>query len=852
MNYAVKPRRHRKGLKPQHGPPAPRPLWFVPAILLAAFLLVLGSILWVTQQNSYREKRSDLAVKADSLRKSLQLTMEGNSAYLLMLALERSSGKLSPELFQERAAQYVKSHPELINITWVDADFFIRDVAPLADNRQIVGLQLNLPEPKRVSRLARELRQPVYTRPFEAIQGKPSFEIWVPVFQGDSGTFLGLFGGVYSCDQLIKGLASQVQPQLYHASLTDASGSVLGELPHTGVPDGAFVHSALITSQESGIFLRANVYQSEQDWRLTVLRLLLLALVAGMAFTLWRLKLEIEERKRAQEAIKAQAALLELEVEERQMAQENLEEQATLLEEEIAERRQAEEALTSSEEKLRLILDSTGEAIYGIDLGGRCSFCNTACLKMLGYSHPDELLGKEMHLQIHHARSDGSRSPGQKCLHQALNQGERTHVDEELLWRADGSCFAAECRSYPQYKGGELIGAVVTFINITERKQLEEQFRQAQKMESIGRLAGGVAHDFNNMLSVILGAAELSRCKVAEGDPVLQYLELISKAARRSSEITRQLLAFSRKEVILPKPVNLNPHIVESEKMLARLINEDIKLSFRPSSDLWTVMIDPSQVDQVLMNLSVNARDAMPDGGSLTIETANAQISDDYSHLHPNARPGDYVLLTISDTGVGMDRATREHIFEPFFTTKGVGQGTGLGLATVYGIVTQNSGFINVYSEPGHGSVFRIYLPRLMQDAMPEDRATPQAPTVSETILLVEDEEMLLWMATRLLEQMGYGVIQAHSPEAAISLCEGNDQSIDLILTDVVMPGMNGSEMVNRIRAIRPELKVLFMSGYTAEIVAQRGIVDEGMHYIQKPLDMNRLNEKIREVLAQG
>ena len=320
--------------------------------------------------------------------------------------------------------------------------------------------------------------------------------------------------------------------------------------------------------------------------------------------------------------------------------------------------------------------------------------------------------------------------------------------------------------------------------------------------------------------------------------------------ANRSSEITRQLLAFSRKEVISPKPVNLNLQILESQKMLVRLISEDIKLSFRPAANLWTVMIDPSQVDQILMNLSVNAGDAMPEGGSLTIETANVRLNGDDSHIHPKAGPGDYVQLTVSDTGLGMDRETRMHIFEPFFTTKGVGQGTGLGLATVYGIVTQNNGFISVYSEPGKGSVFKLYLPRLMQEPVAEDKPAPLA-AVSATILLVEDEEMLLLMATRLLEELGYTVIQAESPQDAIGVCQKN-QSIDLILTDVVMPGMNGREMAQRIKAIRPDMKVLFMSGYTADIVAQRGIVDEGMHYIQKPLEMRKLNERIRQVLAKG
>jgi len=788
-------------------PLRPKRLWFGPGVMLVSFLFVLGLIVWLTHQNSYAVKRNELGVQTESMGESLRLRLEGHTGYLLLLAAERSSGNLSAELFQERASHYVKSHPEMINITWVDADFVIRDVAPRAQNKQIVGLKLNLPEPKRISRLAMQTRQPSFTRPFEAIQGKPSFEVWVPVYRGDN--FLGLFGGVYSCESVVREVASQLQPRLYHVSLVDVSGRDLAKLPLTDPLDKTLVHTVLITSKDSGIYLRSSAYRSGQDWRLSVLELLSLALVFSMAYALWQLKREIEERKRA------------------------------------------EEALTASEEKLRLLLDSTGEAIYGMDLQGLCSFCNTACLKMLGYSHPSDLLGKDMHLQIHHSNSDGSQLPLEQCrIHQSFRQGESVHADDEVFWRSDGSFFAAEYWSYPQLKQGEVIGAVVTFINITERKQLEEQFRQSQKMESIGRLAGGVAHDFNNMLSVILGAAELSKCIVSENDPVRQYLELICKAANRSSDITRQLLAFSRKEVISPKPINLNLQILESQKMLVRLISEDIKLSFRPAANLWTVMIDPSQVDQILMNLSVNAGDAMPEGGSLTMETANIRLNGDDTHINAKAGPGDYIQLTVSDTGLGMDRETRMHIFEPFFTTKGVGQGTGLGLATVYGIVTQNNGFINVYSEPRKGSVFKLYLPRLRQEPVAEDKPAPVA-AVSATILLVEDEEMLLLMATRLLEELGYTVIQAESPQDAIAICQEN-QSIDLILTDVVMPGMNGREMVERIKAIRPDVKVLFMSGYTADIVAQRGIVDEGMHYIQKPLEMCKLNEKIRQVLTKG
>ncbi|WP_224961625.1 hybrid sensor histidine kinase/response regulator [Geomonas subterranea] len=510
----------------------------------------------------------------------------------------------------------------------------------------------------------------------------------------------------------------------------------------------------------------------------------------------------------------------------------------------ITDRKRMEKAVEEESQFNRILLEQSPDGIVIIEPAtARFINFNGAACRQLGYSREEFA---ELTVFDVEARE--------------TQEETRTRI-ADILANGRGSFETVQRTRTGELRNIEVNAQIVTihdhpvyyciWRDVTEHKKLEEQLRQSQKMESVGRLAGGVAHDFNNMLGVIIGSAELCRHQLPEESPVHKYLEHILKAAQRSSEITRQLLAFSRKEIVSPKPVNLNSQIIDSEKMLCRLIGEDIRLTFRPATPIWTVLIDPSQVDQILMNLSANSRDAMPDGGILNIETANVRLDADYCRHHSGCTPGDYVKLTVSDTGVGMDRETREHIFEPFFTTKGLGMGTGLGLATVYGIVTQNDGQISVYSEPGHGTVFTIYFPRLRGAEADEEDACAAIPsTGSGTVLLVEDEEMLLWTTTRMLEEMGYTVIQAGSPAAAIGIC-GNGERIDLVLTDVVMPGMNGREMAERIRVIRPEVKVLFMSGYTADIVAQRGIVEEGMHYISKPLDARRLNEKIAQMLAQ-
>ncbi len=402
------------------------------------------------------------------------------------------------------------------------------------------------------------------------------------------------------------------------------------------------------------------------------------------------------------------------------------------------------------------------------------------------------------------------------------------------------------------------IGAVEVVKDITELKksektniQLQEQLLQAQKIESIGRLAGGVAHDFNNMLGVILGHAELAQEQLDKTQPLFYNLEEIRKAARRSADITRQLLAFARKQTIAPKVIDLNETVDGMLTMLRRLIGEDIHLAWLPGRNLGPVNMDPSQLDQILANLFVNARDAIADTGKVTIETDNAAFDEAYCRVHADFAPGEYVMLAVSDNGSGMDAETMAHLFEPFFTTKEMGKGTGLGLATIYGIVKQNSGFINVYSEPGQGTTFKVYLPRHGGNAPPtpkEDMAGSMAHG-NETILLVEDEPMILDMTKTMLELHGYKVLPAATPGEAIRLAQEHAGDLHLLMTDVVMPEMNGRDLARNLLSLYPKLKCLFMSGYTANVIAHQGVLDEGVHFIQKPFSINDLAAKIREAL---
>jgi two-component system, cell cycle sensor histidine kinase and response regulator CckA len=387
--------------------------------------------------------------------------------------------------------------------------------------------------------------------------------------------------------------------------------------------------------------------------------------------------------------------------------------------------------------------------------------------------------------------------------------------------------------------------------DITERIALEERLRQSQKMEAVGRLAGGIAHDFNNLLTIILGYSQILSDGFPAGSRLADSNAQIKSAAERAAGITRQLLAFSRKQVLSPRVINLNDIVLNLDSLLRRLIGEDIEVMTVPANDLGTVKADPGQIEQVIMNLALNSRDAMPQGGKLTLETANATLDENYANQHQAVEPGKYVMLAVSDTGHGMTTETMGRIFEPFYTTKEVGKGTGLGLSMVYGIVKQSGGYIWVYSEPGQGTTFKIYLPRVDQPAEP---ASAERPLIggargTETILLVEDDPQLRELSTSVLSHCGYRVLTASTPEEGIAICESNHRDIRLLVTDVVMPRMNGRQLAERIQKVSPRIRVLYISGYTDNAIVHYGVLDSGLWFLAKPFTLSALVAKVREVL---
>ena len=511
-------------------------------------------------------------------------------------------------------------------------------------------------------------------------------------------------------------------------------------------------------------------------------------------------------------------------------------------------RRKAEALLRESESSYATLVEHAPLGIYRSNVRGRFLTVNTALVQMLGYSSATELLAIDMNTHLYvdaHQR---------RALVERDTYTEREYDEVEAVWkRKDGQPITVQLSVRAIRNAAREVEYYETFVrDVTETRQLEAQLVRAQKLEAVGRLAGGVAHDFNNLLTVILSYSSLL---IEEGDVAghaLESMQEIKKAAEGAASLTKQLLAFSRQQVLQPQVLDVNSVVQSTQKLLNRLIGEDIKLITTLAPDLGVARLDPGQLSQIIMNLAVNARDAMPTGGVLTIETANVEMDLAYVRGHPVAQAGHYVMLAVSDTGIGMDEITKERIFEPFFTTKEAGKGTGLGLATVYGIVKQSGGFIWVYSEPFRGTSFKIYFPRVSEvpDGLPPGApAEAPPPRGTGTVLVVEDQSAVRGVAREMLERSGYRVLEAATGDAALRLAASHKGAIDLLLTDVVMPGLSGRQLAQQLAEIRPQMRVLFMSGYTDDAVVHHGMLEPGIHYLQKPFTRDGIARKVHEVL---
>jgi len=560
------------------------------------------------------------------------------------------------------------------------------------------------------------------------------------------------------------------------------------------------------------------------------------------------LEKEIAERKRAEQEVRILNSELEQRVTERtyQLTSSN-----EALRQEIATRLRAEEALASERNLLRTLIDNLPDYIYTKDTSARFVLSNQAHLELLQAPSEGDLAGKS----VYDVFSEELASRHDKDDRQVLNFGQAIRDREDEFVDHLGRTRSHLTTKLPLVdRTGQTVGLIGVGRDITDHKQLEEQLFQSQKMEAIGRLAGGIAHDFNNILTAILGYAEFSELSLSADDPLRANLEEIHRAGTRAAELTRQLLAFARKQIIEPRVVNVNEVILKMNKMLSRLIGENIELVKELEPELGLTKMDPSQFEQIVINLVVNARDAMPQGGRVVLETHNVDLDDEYCRQNVEVSPGSYIQLSVSDTGIGMDARTRSQVFEPFFTTKEKDKGTGLGLATCYGIVKQAGGHIWLYSEPANGTTVKIYLPHT-SESKPEQTSS-ELSTIplegTETILLVEDEPSVRELAKQILAKQGYKVLTAPTVDEVLQLAQDYAGPIDLIVTDVVMPKMGGRQVAEHIGRVRSGIKVLFMSGHTENAIVHQGVLETGTEFLSKPFTPTGLARKVREILERS
>jgi len=521
----------------------------------------------------------------------------------------------------------------------------------------------------------------------------------------------------------------------------------------------------------------------------------------------------------------------------------------------ISERRRAEEVVRASEQRFRDLVENANDIIFTCDMLGNITSLNRAGERVTGYTAEEALK-----MNFAQAVSPDDIAKVRHMLSRKRAADVATVYDLELITKSGGRA-AVEISSRAILKDGEAVGVQGIARDITDRQRMENdlrasqaQLQQSQRLEAVGQLAGGVAHDFNNLLTAIIGYSDFALRKMRANNPIRRDIEEIKKAANRAATLTRQLLAFSRKQILKPEVLDLNLVVGDMHKLLERLIGEDIDLVTTLGSDTDPVKADRGQLEQIIMNLVVNARDAMPFGGSVTIETANVVFDEAYTSEHVPVKPGKYAMLAVSDSGLGMDANTQLHIFEPFFTTKELGKGTGLGLSTVYGIVKQSGGFIWVYSELNVGTTFKIYLPSLTELHFDQELTSIDTPerTEASTVLLVEDDPLVRNVALRALESAGYKVLESGNGHGALAMAHSCDDEIDLLITDVVMPLMGGRELAQELSALHPKTSILFMSGYTDDAVVRHGIMDKDIEYLQKPFTPESLVRRVGEVLRDA